>query len=165
MKNPKRTLPLSGNERTIEILSLLLLVFMWVYAAWQFGSLPETVPNHFNAKGIADGWGGKSSIFIGPGVALFTYLLMYFVGKMSPDTYNYPFKITEENKEYQYTLARLILKITNFLCMLLMAFITWGIIQEAKGHSGAMNPIVFWGLIIGLFLIIGWYFWLAKKAA
>lgn len=164
MENRGSSPSLGSNEKTIEVLALLLLLFLCIYAAWQFGSLPEIIPNHFNAKGEADGWGNKATVLIGPGIAVFTYLLMYFVGKTSSENYNYPVKITEENKVYQYALGRLMLKVINFWSMLLMAFITWGTIQSAKGQVGAMNPIILWGLIGGLFVVLGWYIWAAKRA-
>ncbi len=138
--------------------SLLLLIFLCLYVVWQYASLPETIPNHFRAC-----WGGKASVFIGPGVAIFTCLLMYFVGTKSPGNYNYPVKITEENKTYQYALGQLMIKVINFWCMFLMAYITWGMIQTVKGQTGAMNPIVLWGLIGGLFVVLGWYVWAARK--
>mgnify|MGYP000927164016 CR=1 FL=1 len=164
MENSGSSLPFGSNERIIEILALLLLLFMCFYAAWEFGSLPETIPNHFNGKGEADSLGSKASVFIGPGIAIFTYILMYFAGKVSPENYNFPVKITAENKVYQYALGRLMLKVVNLWGMLLMAFITWGTIQTANRYSGAMNPIILWGLIGGLFVVLGWYLWTAKKA-
>jgi uncharacterized membrane protein len=165
MKNSRLSSPFGANERTIEILALLLLLFMVIYSVWQFGLLPEAIPSHFNRKGEADAWGNKTAVFIVPGIAVFTYLLIYFVSKVSPENYNYPVKITEENKAYQYALGKLVLKTINFWCMLLMAFITWGGIQVALGHSGAMNLIILWSLIGGLFVVLGWYIWAAKKAA
>lgn len=163
MRNSGPKIPLLPQERTIEWFALFLLIAMWLFAAMKFGSLPDSVPHHFNARGEPDSWGGKGIIFLGPGIALFTYLLLYFVSKSSPDTYNYPVKITEENKEYQYAISRIMLKIINLWTMMLMAYITWAIIAEAGGTRGALNSIILWSLILGIFLITAFYIYLARK--
>ncbi|MCB0653926.1 MAG: DUF1648 domain-containing protein [Saprospiraceae bacterium] len=165
MENSKHDLPLGDQERLIELLSLFLLVGMWIYVALKWSTLPETIPHHFNLQGEPDAWGGKAMIFLLPAIALGTYLLLYFIGKMSPSTYNYPVKITEENKAYQYALAVMMLKITNLWTMILMAYITWAIVEEAGGHKGALNGALLWTIIGSLFVVLAGYIYLAKKAA
>ena len=41
----------------------LFLVISWVYAVIEYSSLPETIPTHFNAKGEADGFRNKSTLW------------------------------------------------------------------------------------------------------
>jgi len=164
MSNTNAQPPLQQQEQMIEWLSLFLLIAMCLYAVMKFGYLPDSVPQHFNAHGEPDSWGSKGVIFLGPGIAIGTYFLFYFILKMSPESYNYPVKITEENKDYQYALSRILLKVTNLWTMVLMAFITWAIIAEAGGIRGAMNPVVLWTIIGSLFLVIAAYIYLARKA-
>jgi uncharacterized membrane protein len=164
MSNTNPQLPLQQQEQMIEWLSLFLLIAMCLYAIMKFGYLPDSVPNHFNALGEPDSWGSKGVVFLGPGIALATYLLFYFISKMSPDTYNHPVKITEENKDYQYALSRIMLKVINLWTMVLMAFITWAIIEEAGGKRGAMNPVVLWTIIGSFGLVMVVYIYLARKA-
>ncbi len=163
MQNSGPQIPLVEQERMIEWFTLFLLIAMWLYAAMKFGSLPDTIPHHFNARGEPDAWGGRGIVFLGPGIALGTYLLLFFVSKTSPDTYNYPVKITEENKEFQYAISRIMLKVINLWTMLLMAYITWAIIAEAGGNRGSLNMWVLWALILGIFVITAGYIFLARK--
>jgi uncharacterized membrane protein len=53
----------------------LFLVLITFYLAWSnYASLPETIPTHFNAQGLPDGWGSRQSIFASPGFGAFMYL-------------------------------------------------------------------------------------------
>jgi uncharacterized membrane protein len=55
-------------------LSLVLITF---YLAWSnYASLPDTIPMHFNAQGLPDGWGSRQSIFAFPAFGAFIYLLL-----------------------------------------------------------------------------------------
>lgn len=165
MQNPNFVDTLIENEKRIEWLTLMLLIFMTIYAIWSFFGLPETIPTHFNARGEADGFGSKATIFATPGIALFTYLIFHFVGKMSPESYNYPITITEENKTFQFTLSRIFLKVMNLWTMILMAYITWAIVHSGLGGESVFNPLGLWILIGGLFGLMGIYYWLARKGA
>ena len=60
-----------------EIPLLLLVALPMIYLASIWGTLPDTVPIHFNAKGEADGWGSKTTLIWLPlAMTLGTYLLI-----------------------------------------------------------------------------------------
>jgi len=67
---------------------ILILGIPFIYATYLYPELPETIPTHFNFKGEADGWGGRDSIFLGPGIiafaGLFTYFLLSNIKKIDP---------------------------------------------------------------------------------
>ena len=70
------------------LIALVLLAIPFGYAAYIYDSLPATIPIHFNYKGEADGFGGKDSIFLGPGilgaVGLFTFFLLSNIKNFDP---------------------------------------------------------------------------------
>ncbi len=70
------------------LIALVLLAIPFGYAAYLYPSLPETIPTHFNIKGEADGFGGRDSIFLGPGimsaVGLFTFFLLSNIKNFDP---------------------------------------------------------------------------------
>ena len=70
------------------LFALILIAIPFGYAAYIYPSLPETIPTHFNYKGEADGYGGKDSIFLGPGilgaVSLFTFFLLSNIRNFDP---------------------------------------------------------------------------------
>ncbi len=73
---------------TSPVMALLLLAAPAILAAILYPGLPETIPIHFNAKGEADGFGPKSSIWIHISilsvVGLGVYLLLSNIHKIDP---------------------------------------------------------------------------------
>jgi len=59
------------------ILVLLLIAIPFAYALYLYPYLPNTIPTHFNAKGEADAYGGRNSIFLGPGIMGVVSVLMF----------------------------------------------------------------------------------------
>ena len=97
------------------LIAIVLLAIPFGYAAYLYPSLPETIPTHFNIKGEADGFGGKDSIFLGPGilggVGLFTFFLLSNIKNFDPKRYK-----TEDEGMFK----KLALFMVGFLSVLAM---------------------------------------------
>ena len=59
----------------LELIPLFLLAFTIYLALSNYATLPDTIPTHFNAQGIVDGWGGKNTIFFLLGLNALIYIL------------------------------------------------------------------------------------------
>lgn len=59
------------------ILVLLLIAIPFGYALYLYPHLPEKIPTHFNAKGEADAYGGRNSIYLGPAIMGVVSVLMF----------------------------------------------------------------------------------------
>ena len=70
------------------LIALILLAIPFAYAAYIYPPLPQSIPTHFNIKGEADAYGGKDSIFLGPGimfvVGLFSFFLLSNIKNFDP---------------------------------------------------------------------------------
>ena len=62
-----------------------------------YAGLPETIPIHFNAKGVADGFGKKGMIWLLPSLTLIMVPGMLLLRRW-PWISNVPLEITEENE-------------------------------------------------------------------
>ncbi len=58
----------------LELVPFVLVILAWLFAVNGYPHLPERIPTHFNAAGVPDGWGSRSSIFIFPVIGLVEYL-------------------------------------------------------------------------------------------
>ena len=85
-----QSIPMKNSTKNL-ILALLLIAAPFAYAAYVYPSLPDTIPTHFNIKGEADAYGGKDSIFLGPGimavVGLFVFVLLSNIKSFDPKRY------------------------------------------------------------------------------
>ena len=71
------------KNKTMEKLNYKGEVILWaflllplVYLAYVWSALPSIVPIHFDARGEANGWGGKATELILPGVIIFIYFFI-----------------------------------------------------------------------------------------
>ena len=128
------------------LLALIILAIPFGYAAYIYPSLPNSIPTHFNYKGEADGFGERSSIFLGPGimsaVGLFTFFLLSNIKNFDPKRY----KAEDDGMFKKFALFMVIF-------MSIMGLI---ITYSATNNSISITKILlpFLGLI---FAVMGWY--------
>lgn len=148
-------------EKLFNMLAVLALLGNIIYIIISFATLPEQIPVHFNLKGEADNWGNKAVILIMPIIALLPFTIVFALSR-SPETYNYPFKITEENAPRIYPIAKLMMSVLNFSAMILFALISVEMVQTAHG-----NPFsgIWLGLAIALpFIVLAIFIiWMIKE--
>lgn len=127
-------------------LALLLIAAPLVYAAYVYPNLPDTIPTHFNISGEADAYGGKDSIFLGPGimavVGLFVFVLLSNIKSFDPKRY----KAVDDGLYKKFALFTV-----AFLSM-----ISFIIIFSASNHSIDIGKLLL--PAVGLaFAGFGWY--------
>ena len=126
-------------------IALVLIAIPFGYAAYIYPSLPVTIPTHFNYKGEADGFGGKDSIFLGPGilgaVSLFTFFLLSNIKNFDPK------RVKEEDDGMFKQFALLMVAFLSLL----------GLIITISASSPSINVIKLILPAIGLFFtVLGW---------
>ena len=126
-------------------IALVLIAIPFGYAAFIYSSLPATIPIHFNYKGEADGFGGKDSIFLGPGilgaVSLFTFFLLSNIKNFDPK------RVKEEDDGMFKKFAILMVAFLSLLSLII----------TISANSPAINVTKLLLPAIGLFLaFIGW---------
>jgi len=133
-KRPRIKVPFETVDVIIEMLSITLLILMWTYCIINYFELPDTIATHFDATGKPDDFGSKNTIWIIPVVATVMYIGMYILNKY-PHIHNYMVNITEENALKNYRFSTRVVRVVNFLCVLLLAYITYMIIESAFGKQ------------------------------
>ena len=128
------------------LLALVLLAIPFGYAAYLYPSLPDTIPIHFNLKGEADGFGGRDSIFLGPGImaatGLFTFFLLSNIKNFDPKRY----RAIDDGMFKKFALF-----VVAFLSVLGLI-----ITYSATNHSVNITKILL--PMMGLsFSVLGWY--------
>lgn len=143
-------LPRSKAEAVLDVISLLVIVSMIAYVAYEWHALPERIPLHFNGKGDIDGWGNKMSLIALPLIGVIVYFGLTLLSKV-PHVYNYPSQITTENARGQYQNARLFMNSLKALIVILFGFIEWSVIQSAKKGIADLNVWILGFLLLMLF--------------
>lgn len=149
-------------ERTrLEIALELLAAAGMMYAAFcliiNYSALPPSIPMHFNYKGEVDSWGSKESIWLLAGITAVIYISMMLVARI-PHMFNYPFKITAENAERQYRIARTFIKLLSAEIVWLFAVLLCGTMEVALDKANTMSPVfIYFFLAVVLGSTIGFF--------
>jgi len=157
-ERPRIKVPFEAVDTIIEIASITLLILMWSYCIIKFPELQDTIATHFNAAGAPDDYGSKHTVWIVPIIATVMYIGLFILNKY-PHIHNYMVNITEENALKNYRFSTRLLRVVNFLCVLLMAYITYMIIESALGTKLKMGSwfiplVISTSIILPIILII-----------
>lgn len=129
------------NLKTLLITSLIILLPI-VAGLVLWDKLPEKIPIHFNAEGVADGFGGKALVVFGmPLFMLAVHWVCTFVTTLDPKSKN----ITTKN-----------MNLVLWIIPALSVFVSGIIYSFALGHELDINTIfpIFFGIF---FIVIGNY--------
>ncbi|WP_415329073.1 DUF1648 domain-containing protein [Chryseobacterium sp. MMS23-Vi53] len=92
-----------------DVLNFGLLIFLWWFTVKHYKTLPQTIPIHFDFDGKADNFGSKKYAFLMPVMLVALYFLFAYIVR-TPESSNYPVKITAENEEAQFLIMKIFIR-------------------------------------------------------
>lgn len=137
-KRPRIRPELTALDKTLETIGWLTVLTQWLLLIFNYQTLPDTVPVHFNASGQADDWGNKATIFFLPVLGAVLFSGMTILNK-HPYIFNFPVAITEQNAERQYSIATRLIRYLKFVIVLTFLIIEFQIFQTAWGNSEGLG--------------------------
>ena len=161
-KRPKITVPQNSTDLWIDRFSFLLFFIIWLSVFVYYPDLPNEIPTHFNGRGQADAFGSKKSIWILMGVFSSIFIGIYILNKY-PHLHNYTVKITEENALKNYRFSTRVLRVVNFLNLLLLAYILKTMMTPYEKQSTAFGGWFLPTIMIGSLVLIIYIFVKANK--
>ncbi|QKY68332.1 DUF1648 domain-containing protein [Lentibacillus sp. CBA3610] len=161
----------------VDVLSFTLLVLTAIYVLLQYGQLPDEIPQHFNASGEPDAWGGKGlliGLLILYGFILIqVFVLNYFLfikqdAKEALHFVNFPTIKKEELTEEQVQLIKQntvrMMAMINLFMSIMFSWILFGMIQTAVEQANGLSS----GFMFFIFLTIVvtfYYVWKTYRVA
>jgi uncharacterized membrane protein len=140
--------------KIVDLMGIALTIGSAIIAIYNFSSLPNSIPIHFNYWGKPDVWGSKEAIFLLPVIAVFTQvslaLATFVTEKTNPDN-------------IKKTLTLNLLRYLKAEVGLLFLLGTFGSVKSAIENTNF--PIL--ALYLPMMLIFGtitWYFILLIKS-
>lgn len=138
MKNrPVLKIKQTPIEKILNIIAFVIFLGSILYILFEWSSMPNEVPGHYNAIGEVDRWGRKGELWIVPFVGLVLWVGLSILEKF-PHIHNYS-NLTEDNAEQQYKNSRLMLNFLKNEILLIFAYINWKDIQVAKGQAESLG--------------------------
>jgi uncharacterized membrane protein len=153
---PKIEVPLTTTDKWLEGMSAVALFLLLCATTYFVITLPETVPMHFDARGVPDRYGSKWWIIVFPVISGFLYVLLTALNKY-PHTFNYMVRITQENAFRQYSLAMRFMRLLKLLVILLFALIESTVAYIAFGKADSTGIFVLPAVLVTIVLPVIWY--------
>ncbi len=142
-------------DKIIEFISWVLLIIFWSFTLFNYTTLPEIIPTHFNGLGKVDGHGESWIIltlpFISTAIAIGLTILNNYPHKL-----NYTTTITPENAQKNYTIATRLMRFLKLIIIFVFFYIHSKTIQIA---SGIVKDAGQWFLLTIFALVFGWLFY------
>lgn len=128
----------------MRITEYLLAILLIVLPALLMPYLPEVVPIHFNIYGEPDGYGSRCLLLITPVTGFLLYALIKWSGKFR-EYFNYPVKITPENRQMQ---EGLVYRLIYHYCIITL--IVFNLLTTMTFFSAAISHVPRLGIVIAL---------------
>lgn len=132
----------------INVICFLMIAAYAIYIIVEWKNIPGMVPTHFNAAGKPDNYGSKASLIVEPIIALLLMGLFIFIEKF-PQAWNFPVKVTEENKERLYGCG---LKIIGAIKILAVSVCIYGGLSSASNNQLPGWPVL--AVIVAMFVVV-----------
>ncbi len=131
---PKIEVKPSKNQLFLLKLGWFICILHIAFVGFFYTDLPEEIAIHYNAKGVADGFGHKSTIWMLPIIGLAMYAGLFLITtKVKPHLFNYPVKVTEANAEKLYTMSFQLIILLNIIITLLFLILSIEMIGGSMG--------------------------------
>jgi len=131
---PILKLELDPIDWILEILSVAGLICFLGFMIYNYATLPDTIPTHFNSQGIPDSYGTKKMMWLFPVVALIIYSILSLISRI-PEKLNYFVTITQTNARIQYTLGIRLIRYLKLAMILMLFFIGYETVMISQNHS------------------------------
>ncbi|MCJ7798072.1 MAG: DUF1648 domain-containing protein [Thermoleophilia bacterium] len=142
-RRPKLDIPRSGVDNIGDVVAAIGVLVLVTLTAASWATLPDSVPTHFNAAGVADAWGSKNSLLLLPAVALVMWAGLTVLARF-PHAFNYVRAITPENAARQYAMGRSFVILLKAEMVWLFASIQWMTIVTARtGSAGVWASVLY----------------------
>jgi uncharacterized membrane protein len=160
---PIISVPKTAYDWVLDASTVLAILIMFIILISNWGDLPEQVPMHFNAQGLADRHGGKWSLLFFVLIPLAITIMLTLMNR-NPHHYNYLTKITEYNALFQYRLAQRMLRWVNLIVVLNFTFLLQATIDASIQGTDKLQVLFVFIFIGSLFLPMIIYFYLSSKS-
>lgn len=155
MNRPKIKIEKTVADKSIEILTFLLILGSGILIGVYYNQLPEKLPIHFNwPSKDKNGFGTKDLLWASPIICGIIGVGIYKLNQY-PWIFNYPTEIKARNAEFNYLQATQMLRILNLLIGLLCLSVTSMSVLDGLGiengpdkYLGPLFPILLIGLPI-----------------
>jgi len=157
----------------LQLVSLVLLAYSFFFIQTSIPKLPARIPVHFNASGVADGWGGPQTLWVLLGAQALTcavFLVVPYLSQRSPNSVHFGSrKLTDFPPEQRVRMVAMLNDMAGYLAIVMNLFFAGMIhkvIQAAADPAPHLDMHWMGILLVAATLGITFYYlWRFRRAA
>ena len=141
----------------VSLAALGVVAFIAINAFYGPRRLPARIPTHFDLAGHVNGWGSPATLLYMPVIALGLYLLLAIVSRF-PSAFNYPVRVTDQNRKQLEALALDLLSLTRAEMLVFFAWMEFSMVEAARSPEPVFKlypVVVFVAVLLGT--VIGYF--------
>lgn len=155
MKRLPPEIEVSNRQLLLEVIIVVLSAVLMVGTAWAYSSLPERIPMHFGASGLADRWGSKGEVWVLPAVYMLLAITLRWLNG-HPHWYNYSVPVTEANARQIYRMGACFMRAIRLWVAVIFCLAQASIIDAAFRQGSTPVIWLIWAAIAGLLVTTVW---------
>ena len=157
----------------LQLISIAMVVYSYFLIQSSLPNLPPRIPTHFNAAGVADGWGSPDTLWILLGAQALTsavFLIMPYVGQRYPGAIHFGTRrLSDFSPAQRVRMLPMLNDLAAYLCIVMNLFF---VVMLRRVIQAATQPIphldAFWPMALmlgGTIGIIVYYMMKFRRAA
>jgi uncharacterized membrane protein len=144
----------------LQLISIVMVVYSYFLIQTNLPNLPQRIPTHFNAAGVADGWGSPDTLWILLGAQALTsavFLIVPYVGERYPGAIHFGTRrLSDFSPAQRVRMLPMLNDLAAYLCIVMNLFF---VVMLHRVIQAATQPIphldAFWPMALLLGGTIG----------
>jgi uncharacterized membrane protein len=137
----------------LQLISIAMVVYSYFLIQTDLPNLPQRIPTHFNAAGVADGWGSPDTLWVLLGAQALTcavFLIMPYVGQRFPGAIHLGTRrLSDFSPAQRLRMLPMLNTMAAYLCIVMNLFF---VVMLHRVIQAATQPIphleVFWPMAL-----------------
>jgi uncharacterized membrane protein len=157
----------------LQLISLVMVIYSYFLIRTNLPKLPRSIPTHFNAAGVADGWGSPDTLWVLLGAQALTcavFLMVPYLGQRNPGAVHFGSRrLSEFPPAQRVRMVAMLNDMAGYMSVVMNLFFVFTlheIIQaatQAHPHIHMLWPLAL--LMGGMFGITLYYLGRFRRAA
>lgn len=135
---PKFKILFSPLDKKSEFAAYILLSVLWILFLFTYYDLPDTIPIHYNASGVPDDFGNKTTIILLPIIGTILFWLLTIINK-HPRIFNKTTSLNRQDTKQDFTYVTRLFRFYKLAIVIIFSLIVLFTYLTAIGKTKGLG--------------------------
>ena len=152
----------------LQLISLLMLAYSYFLIRTNLPHLPQRIPTHFNAAGVANGWGSPNtlwSLLAAQALTCVVFLVVPYVGQRYPGAIHIGSRrLSDFTPAQRVRMLPILNNLSGYPCVVMNLFFVWMVNAIIKAAAEPVPHLqMLWPLVLFIGGLLGTLFYYLNK--